>query len=138
MFLNKFDNYKKENLLKLVAIILCGEKDTKNLENLLDESGLKISLEDLIEEAMDIEYCFTNDKDTFMDEILDLCDDIDIKFYVEVSMYLRTILHTPKGKLISNIMVKKLKARDEIVDLCENWVLSMSNYTLVAESIINQ
>ncbi|MFL1705452.1 hypothetical protein ACHJH3_00435 [Campylobacter sp. MOP7] len=143
MFLSKFDEYKKQNFLKLVAIIVLDDSkniltNNKLLQDLIDESGIDTLVDDLVEQSKDINAFFNDDTDEFREEILDIIDDIDIKFYLEANMYIQADSLNPKNILIKEIMQEKLKASNEVIELCDNWSLNMTNYSLILNKIIDR
>ncbi|WP_169753005.1 hypothetical protein [Campylobacter mucosalis] len=123
MFLENFDDYKKENFLQLLAVVGVSRE---NLEELAKQINFKSDVAKILETADDINTFFDDEIDEFKSEILDLIDDMDIKFYLEVNMYLK--YYDEKHLFIKKLMKDELNASDEVLELCDSWSLNMANY----------
>lgn len=135
MFLNKFNENQKYNLISLAMII-------KNDENLLDnyilEAKINVDKDEILENIKDINALFQIDQNEFKDEIKELCNEINIKFYLEANILLANEPLNEKNLLIKQILKDSLNASEEIFMICENWCINMSYLIMSANKILTK
>lgn len=133
MFLKEFESdLARENFIKLAFIV---SEDENLMHFFIKESGLDIDEYKMLNGSKDI-LAFRDSSDEFKDEILDLIDGANFKFYIDYLM-LHSLCHSDVSLMIKELLEKKLSLSTDIINLCKTWAINTAYHAKNANSIIN-